>query len=172
MTMKRQILLIQGLELDPYLKMHDLNWLQCYYLALLCISKVRTCGSLKTTFIRVPLQHILCAYNKTFIVCFSFLPMMLPAGSEDSINLNTLRTFRVLRPLKLVSGVPSKYQLLRPQHYCLSHPQWCHVVCNYVLAIYLRPNSLTFSSLMHNFFLFLSTTNTDTITLVIQLFIF
>ena len=33
---------------------------------------------------------------------------MLPAGSEDSINLNTLRTFRVLRPLKLVSGVPSK----------------------------------------------------------------
>ena len=39
---------------------------------------------------------------------FRFLPMMLPAGSEDSINLNTLRTFRVLRPLKLVSGVPSK----------------------------------------------------------------
>ena len=34
--------------------------------------------------------------------------MMMPAGSEDSINLNTLRTFRVLRPLKLVSGVPSK----------------------------------------------------------------
>ena len=34
--------------------------------------------------------------------------MILPAGSEDSINLNTLRTFRVLRPLKLVSGVPSK----------------------------------------------------------------
>lgn len=33
--------------------------------------------------------------------------MILPAGSEESINLNTLRTFRVLRPLKLVSGVPS-----------------------------------------------------------------
>ena len=32
----------------------------------------------------------------------------MPAGLEDSINLNTLRTFRVLRPLKLVSGVPSK----------------------------------------------------------------
>ena len=42
----------------------------------------------------------------------------MPAGLEDSINLNTLRTFRVLRPLKLVSGVPSKlhtysYYLLR-----------------------------------------------------------
>lgn len=43
-----------------------------------------------------------------FIVVVSgFLPMILPEGSEDSINLNTLRTFRVLRPLKLVSGVPS-----------------------------------------------------------------
>eukprot|EP00095_Tigriopus_kingsejongensis_P009064 maker-scaffold308_size214241-snap-gene-1.43 protein:Tk09064 transcript:maker-scaffold308_size214241-snap-gene-1.43-mRNA-1 annotation:"IP15192p" len=41
------------------------------------------------------------------VVTSGFLPMMLPAGSEDSINLNTLRTFRVLRPLKLVSGVPS-----------------------------------------------------------------
>lgn len=35
--------------------------------------------------------------------------MILPAGSEESINLNTLRTFRVLRPLKLVSGVPSMF---------------------------------------------------------------
>ncbi len=26
----------------------------------------------------------------------------------EGVNLNTLRTFRVLRPLKLVSGVPSK----------------------------------------------------------------
>ena len=33
--------------------------------------------------------------------------MILPADLEGSINLNTLRTFRVLRPLKLVSGVPS-----------------------------------------------------------------
>ncbi|CAB4055192.1 CACNA1B [Lepeophtheirus salmonis] len=43
-----------------------------------------------------------------FIVVVSgFLPLILPAGLEGSINLNTLRTFRVLRPLKLVSGVPS-----------------------------------------------------------------
>ena len=44
-----------------------------------------------------------------YIMCSRFLPMLMPAGSEDSINLNTLRTFRVLRPLKLVSGVPSEY---------------------------------------------------------------
>lgn len=43
-----------------------------------------------------------------FFIFFRFLPMILPAGSEESINLNTLRTFRVLRPLKLVSGVPSE----------------------------------------------------------------
>merc|ERR1711944_110726 len=41
------------------------------------------------------------------VVTSAFLPMLMPAGSEDVINLNTLRTFRVLRPLKLVSGVPS-----------------------------------------------------------------
>ena len=43
-----------------------------------------------------------------FISFFRFLPLVMPAGSEEAINLNTLRTFRVLRPLKLVSGVPSK----------------------------------------------------------------
>ena len=56
-----------------------------------------------------------------FISFFRFLPLVMPAGSEEAINLNTLRTFRVLRPLKLVSGVPSK--LLEAQNhsfYCLN----------------------------------------------------
>ena len=41
---------------------------------------------------------------------FRFLPYILEAMSisGEAVNLNTLRTFRVLRPLKLVSGVPSK----------------------------------------------------------------
>ena len=30
---------------------------------------------------------------------------------EGAVDLSTLRTFRVLRPLKLVSGVPSEYNL-------------------------------------------------------------
>ena len=35
---------------------------------------------------------------------------MIPASEdgESGVDLSTLRTFRVLRPLKLVSGVPSK----------------------------------------------------------------
>ena len=54
-------------------------------------------------------------YSLQLYLSFSrFLPMILPAGSEDSINLNTLRTFRVLRPLKLVSGVPSKLSQMPP----------------------------------------------------------
>merc|ERR1719362_661927 len=46
-----------------------------------------------------------------FIVVVSgFLPYLIPASEEDGESgpdLSTLRTFRVLRPLKLVSGVPS-----------------------------------------------------------------
>ncbi len=40
-----------------------------------------------------------------------FLPMLMPKsgdGKATGPDLSTLRTFRVLRPLKLVSGVPSK----------------------------------------------------------------
>ena len=44
---------------------------------------------------------------RSFFFC-RFLPFLMPAGSEKTLNLNTLRTFRVLRPLKLVSGVPSE----------------------------------------------------------------
>ena len=58
-----------------------------------------------------------CVIYKLFL--FRFLPLLMPAGLEDSINLNTLRTFRVLRPLKLVSGVPSKlhtYLFLLPTY--------------------------------------------------------
>ena len=31
---------------------------------------------------------------------------------EDGVDLRTLRAIRVLRPLKLVSGVPSKYRIV------------------------------------------------------------
>ena len=40
-----------------------------------------------------------------------FLPMLMPKsedGKATGPDLSTLRTVRVLRPLKLVSGVPSK----------------------------------------------------------------
>ena len=42
-----------------------------------------------------------------------FLPMLMPKsgdGKTTGPDLSTLRTFRVLRPLKLVSGVPSKFR--------------------------------------------------------------
>ena len=55
--------------------------------------------------------------NKTFLsFTFRFLPYIMPesesgpehgAEGESGPDLKTLRTFRVLRPLKLVSGVPS-----------------------------------------------------------------
>ena len=43
-------------------------------------------------------------------VSVGFLPYLIPASEdgESGVDLSTLRTFRVLRPLKLVSGVPSK----------------------------------------------------------------
>jgi hypothetical protein len=45
-----------------------------------------------------------------------FLPYVMPASQdgEGSVDLSTLRTFRVLRPLKLVSGVPSKLSFAPP----------------------------------------------------------
>ncbi len=45
-----------------------------------------------------------------------FLPYVMPASQdgEGSVDLSTLRTFRVLRPLKLVSGVPSKLSINPP----------------------------------------------------------
>ena len=49
-----------------------------------------------------------------FIVVVSgFLPYLIPASEEGESgpDLSTLRTFRVLRPLKLVSGVPSECHL-------------------------------------------------------------
>ena len=70
-----------------------------------------------------------CVIYKLFL--FRFLPLLMPAGLEDSINLNTLRTFRVLRPLKLVSGVPSKL----------------HTYSSYLLTVLLRygyPSPLIF----------------------------
>ena len=49
-------------------------------------------------------QDPVCLYGR-------FLPMLMPKsgdGKATGPDLSTLRTFRVLRPLKLVSGVPSK----------------------------------------------------------------
>ena len=46
---------------------------------------------------------------------FRFLPLLMPKsgdGKATGPDLTTLRTFRVLRPLKLVSGVPSKTVIL------------------------------------------------------------
>jgi hypothetical protein len=42
-----------------------------------------------------------------------FITLLAPnnASSGNHIDLRTLRAVRVLRPLKLVSGVPSKYML-------------------------------------------------------------
>ena len=49
------------------------------------------------------------------ILFSSFLPYLVPqddtGGGGGGVDLSTLRTFRVLRPLKLVSGVPSKLTL-------------------------------------------------------------
>jgi len=44
-----------------------------------------------------------------FVVTSGFLPYVMPESKdgEGAVDLSTLRTFRVLRPLKLVSGVPS-----------------------------------------------------------------
>merc|ERR1719410_1289916 len=44
-----------------------------------------------------------------FVVTSGFLPYVMPqdGGEGGGVDLSTLRTFRVLRPLKLVSGVPS-----------------------------------------------------------------
>ena len=52
-----------------------------------------------------------CSFPFSFLLC-RFLPYLIPASEEDGESgpdLSTLRTFRVLRPLKLVSGVPSKH---------------------------------------------------------------
>ena len=48
-----------------------------------------------------------------FLYFSRFLPYLIPEDpnseeGESGPDLSTLRTFRVLRPLKLVSGVPSK----------------------------------------------------------------
>ncbi len=57
-----------------------------------------------------------------------FLPYVMPASQdgEGSVDLSTLRTFRVLRPLKLVSGVPSKLSISPPSYPSRSSPE-CQV---------------------------------------------
>lgn len=43
---------------------------------------------------------------------FSIISTALSALMKEGFDVKALRAFRVLRPLKLVSGVPSKYQQL------------------------------------------------------------
>ena len=71
-----------------------------------------------------------------FISFFRFLPLVMPAGSEEAINLNTLRTFRVLRPLKLVSGVPSKLLVAQiHSFYCLNTNNYHNVAALLILSL-------------------------------------
>ena len=69
-------------------------------------------------FVLHPDSYLRNAWNiMDFIVVVSgFLPMLMPTneatGKATGPDLTTLRTFRVLRPLKLVSGVPSKNPLI------------------------------------------------------------
>ena len=68
-------------------------------------------------FVLHPDSYLRNAWNiMDFIVVVSgFLPMLMPKSEEEThgkqsgLDLSTLRTFRVLRPLKLVSGVPSEH---------------------------------------------------------------
>ena len=68
-------------------------------------------------FVLHPDSYLRNAWNiMDFIVVVSgFLPMLMPKSEEEThgkqsgLDLSTLRTFRVLRPLKLVSGVPSEW---------------------------------------------------------------
>ena len=68
-------------------------------------------------FVLHPDSYLRNAWNiMDFIVVVSgFLPMLMPKSEEEThgkqsgLDLSTLRTFRVLRPLKLVSGVPSEF---------------------------------------------------------------
>ncbi len=56
-------------------------------------------------------------------ILIRFLPMLMPKsgdGKATGPDLSTLRTFRVLRPLKLVSGVPSKEMIMEePGEQCI-----------------------------------------------------
>ena len=71
-------------------------------------------------FVLHPDSYLRNAWNiMDFIVVVSgFLPMLMPKSEEEThgkqsgLDLSTLRTFRVLRPLKLVSGVPSESRSL------------------------------------------------------------
>lgn len=50
-------------------------------------------------------------------------PSVSVAGKpEDGVDLRTLRAIRVLRPLKLVSGVPSKFVQHATRQHCISLP--------------------------------------------------
>ena len=60
------------------------------------------------------LVYLLVARNMAFFRFITFL-----VSEEIDVDLRTLRAIRVLRPLKLVSGIPSKYMSLCNQVYTL-----------------------------------------------------
>lgn len=49
--------------------------------------------------------------NKMIDCCFRFITIFASGGGGSGFDLRTLRAVRVLRPLKLVSGVPSKLSI-------------------------------------------------------------
>ena len=96
----KTILALQLEELEPY---------------FMGIFTVEMCTKIVAMgFVLHPDSYLRNAWNiMDFIVVVSgFLPMLMPTneatGKATGPDLTTLRTFRVLRPLKLVSGVPSK----------------------------------------------------------------
>jgi len=53
------------------------------------------------------------------LVSSRFITIFASGGSASNFNLRTLRAVRVLRPLKLVSGVPSTYLFVELRLVCL-----------------------------------------------------
>ena len=99
----KTILALQLEELEPY---------------FMGIFTVEMCTKIIAMgFVLHPDSYLRNAWNiMDFIVVVSgFLPMLMPKSEEEThgkqsgLDLSTLRTFRVLRPLKLVSGVPSEH---------------------------------------------------------------
>ena len=69
---------------------------------------------------------------------FRFLPLLMPKsgdGKATGPDLTTLRTFRVLRPLKLVSGVPSKTVILHEYYKVFDYSTICTVYYNSTICI-------------------------------------
>lgn len=53
--------------------------------------------------------EFLSCFKTDFVVVARFITIFASGNTTSNFDLRTLRAVRVLRPLKLVSGVPSKY---------------------------------------------------------------